>query len=176
MPSPSSSQSSFSSEGEPEVNQMEAYNRHALEHWDEQEFDFDFVPEGRPEDLVWSDGDMPLTDGEDDLRFLIDGELEAESDSNDPPFRGKFTSCTKEEDEEDEDEDVSSDTKQEQEEDTSSDEPPPKRIRGWAWSDEDNDDEEEEAFAEGYSSSDEEIVDSSDDGSYPGDSEDDNSP
>src|SRR5215217_6136258 len=111
MSSSSSSQYSSASEGEPEVNQTEAYNRRAPEHWDEQEFDFDFVPEGRPEDLVWSDGDMPLTDGEDDLRFLIDGELEAESDSNDPLFRGKFTFSTKEEEEEedDEDEDISSD-------------------------------------------------------------------
>src|SRR5215203_1195601 len=110
MSSSSSSQSSSSSESIPEHNQMEAYNRRAPRRWDKQEFDFDFMPEGLPEDLVWSDGDMPLTDGEDDLRFLVDGELEAESDSNDPLFRGKFTSSTKEEEEEeddDEDEDIS---------------------------------------------------------------------
>jgi hypothetical protein len=117
---------------------------------------------------------MPLTDGEDDLRFLIDGELEAESVDDDPPFRGKFTSVTKEESEDDED--ISSGTKKEQEDDTSSDEPPPKRIRGWAWSDEDDDDDEEEASAEGYSSSTEGLVDSSNDDSYPSDGEDSNSP
>jgi hypothetical protein len=155
---------------------MEAYNRRAPKHWDEQEWDFDFVPEGLPEDLVWSDGAMPPTDGKDDLRFLIDGALEAESDNDDPPFRGKFTSITKEEKEDDEDKDISSDTKKEQEDDTSSDEPPPKRIRGWAWSDEDDDDDEEKASAEGHSSSNEEIADSSNDGSYPSDGEDSNSP
>ena len=121
-------QSSSSSKLVPEHDQMEAYNRHAPKHWDKQEWDFDLVPEG--EDLVWSDGAMPLTDGEDDLQFLIDGALEAESDDDDPPFRGKFTSVTKEEEEDDEDEDISSNMKKEQEDDTSSDEPPPKRIRG----------------------------------------------
>ena len=153
---------------------MEAYNRRAPKHWDEREWDFDFVPEG--EDLVWSDGAMPLTDGEDDLRFLIDVALEAESDDDDPPFRGKFTSVTKEEEEDAEDEDISSDMKKEQEDDTSSDEPPAKRIRGWAWSDEDDDDDEEEASAEGHSSSTEGLVDNSNEGSYLSDSEDGNSP
>ena len=153
---------------------MEAYNRRAPKHWDKQEWDFDFVPEG--EDVVWSDGAMPLTDGEDDLRYLVDGALKAESGDDDPPFRGKFTSVTKREEEDVEDEDISSDMKKGQEDDTSSDEPPAKRIRGWAWSDEDDDDDEEDASAEGYSSSTEGFIDSSNEGSYLSDGEDGNSP
>jgi hypothetical protein len=139
---------------------------------DEQEWDFDFVPDGPPEALVGSDGDLPLTDGEDDLRFLIDGELEAESE-DDLLSWGNFSSSDVEEEEEDEEDHASFNAEGEEEDDTSSDEPPAKRLRGWAWSDDDEDDdyEEEEAPVEGYGSSDEELTGSSADGSYDGDDE-----
>ena len=140
--------------------------------WDEPEWDFDFVPDGPPEALVGSDGDLPLTDGEDDLRFLIDGELVAESE-DDLLSWGSFTPSDEEEEEEDEEDDASS-NEEEGEGDTSSDEPPAKRFRGWAWSDddEDDDDEEDEAPIEGNDSSDEELASSSTGGGYSGDDED----
>ncbi|KAK1606665.1 hypothetical protein QYE76_030338 [Lolium multiflorum] len=124
-------QSSSSSEPMPEYDQMALYEKRAPEHWDEREW------------VVSSDDDLPLTGGENDLRFLIDGELEAESE-DDLFSWASFTSSDEEEEEED---------------DASSDEyPPAKRFRARSEDDDDNDDEEDEAPAEGYGSSDEELA------------------
>ena len=88
-------------------------------------------------------------------QFLVDGELEEESD-DDAFSWGK---------------DISSDEEDETEDDTSSDEyPPVKRFR--AGSEDDDDDEEgEEAPADGFNSSDEDIAGSSANGSEDGDDE-----
>ena len=149
-------QSSSSDEPMPEPNQ-----------WDEPEWDFDYVPDGPPEALVGSDGDLPLTDGEDDLKFLIEGELISESEDDLHPWVKPTSSDGKEEEEEVEEE-------EEKEEDDSSSpakHPPAKRFRAWADSEDDDDDEEEEVPAEGWVSSDEEFSGRSADGSYDADDE-----
>ena len=66
----------------------------------EQEWDFDYVPDGPPEALVGSDGDLPLTDGEDDLQFLIEGELESESEDDLHSWANPTSSDKAEEEEE----------------------------------------------------------------------------
>lgn len=139
---------------------MAQYEKEAPEHWDDEEWDFTVRVNDAPLVPVGSDDDLSLTDGEADLRFLVDGELEA--DSEDDLFSwASFSSFDEEEEEED---------------DASSDEPPAKRLRA-GWEDDDNDDdEEEEAPAEGYGSSDEELAGSSADGSYDGDDEASDSP
>ena len=167
----------------------------------ELEWNFDHVPDGPPEALIGSDGDLPLTDGEDDLKFLIEGELISESEDDLHPWVKPTSSDGKEEEEEveeeeekEEDDSSSSakhppakrfrawadsedddDDEEEEEEDDSSSSigyPPTKRFRSWADSEDDDDDEEEEAPAEGWGSSDEELPGSSADGSYNGDDED----
>jgi hypothetical protein len=65
-------QSSSSSELEQEVDLMAIYEARAPEYWDAR--DWDFSKE--------SEDDEPLTDGEEDLQFLLDGELEATSDDD----------------------------------------------------------------------------------------------
>ena len=128
------------------------------EHWDDEEWDFTVrVNDNLLLTAVGSDDDLSMTDGEADLRFLVDGELEGESE-DDLYSWASFTSYDEEEEEE--------------EDDSSSDEyPPAKRFRAWSEDDDDDDDEEEEAPAEGYGSSDEELAGSSADGSYDGDDE-----
>ncbi|KAK1696934.1 hypothetical protein QYE76_013631 [Lolium multiflorum] len=139
-----SSLSSSSREPTPEWGSLAAHDVLAPTTWDKEDHD----------SSVWSEDDKSLTDGEDDFQFLIDGELEAESEDDRFSWDG-FTSSNEGEEEEDE---------------TSSDEyPPAKRFR--AGSDDDDDDEEEEAPAEGYGSSDEELAGSSADGSSDGDDE-----
>jgi hypothetical protein len=115
----------------------------------EPEWNFDHVPDGPPEALVGSDGDLPLTDGEDDLKFLIEGELISESEDDLHPWVKPTSSDGKEEEEEVEEE-------EEKEEDDSSSpakHPPAKRFRAWADSEDDDDDEEEEEKEEDESSS-----------------------
>ncbi|KAK1603041.1 hypothetical protein QYE76_037673, partial [Lolium multiflorum] len=103
------------------------------EYWDARDWDFSNE----------SEDDEPLTDGEEDLQFLVDGELEAPSDDDLFPWEGSFSSDEEEEEEEDADDSLEG-------------YPPAKRLRMW-WDDDDSDDEEEdEAPAEGYGSSDEE--------------------
>jgi hypothetical protein len=121
------------------------YEALAPEWWDER----DWVSSGESED-------EPLTDGEDDLRFLVDGALVEESDDDRFSWDG----------------DLSSDEEEEMEDDTSSIEyPPVKRFRAGSWDDDDVDeDEEEEAPAIGFSSS-EDSAGSSADASEPGDDE-----
>ena len=137
-------QSSSSREPTPEYNPIAAYEALAPLWWDEQDWDF----------AVESEDDESLTDGEDNLQFLVDGELEEESDDDGFSWDG-FTSS----DEEDETED-----------DTSSKEyPPVKRFRCGSW--DDDDEEEAEAPAGGFSSSDEDTAGSSADGSEDGDDE-----
>ncbi|KAK1644032.1 hypothetical protein QYE76_061837 [Lolium multiflorum] len=82
--------------------------RRAIADGDESSHDFS----------VWSEDDQSSTDGESDLRFLVDGESEEESDD----YRfcwGDFTSSEEVKEEE------------EEEDDTSSDEPPAKRLCPW---------------------------------------------
>jgi hypothetical protein len=160
----------------------------------EQEWNFDHVPDGPPEALVGSDGDLPLTDGEDDLGFLLEGELKSDSEDDLHPW-AKPTSFDEEEEEEeeveekeeddssssagyppakrfrawadseDDDDDEEEEEKEEDDSSSSAGYPPAKRFRAWADSEDDDDDEEEEAPAEGWGSSDEELSGSSADGS-----------
>jgi hypothetical protein len=133
---------------------MAQYEKEAPEDWDEKEWDFTVRVNDAPLTIVGSDDYLSLTDGEADLRFLVDGELEAESE-DDLFSWASFSSYDEEEEEED---------------DTSSDEPPAKHFRAGS-EDDDDDDEEEEAPTEGYGSSDEDVAGSSADGSYDGDDE-----
>ena len=94
------------------------------------------------------DGDLPLTDGEDDLKFLIEGELISESEDDLHPWVKPTSSDGKEEEEDVEEE-------EEKEEDDSSSpakHPPAKRFHAWADSEDDDDDEEEEEEDESSSS------------------------
>jgi hypothetical protein len=127
----------------------------------EQEWNFDHVPDGPPEALVGSDGDLPLTDGEDDLGFLLEGELKSDSEDDLHPWAKPTSSDGEEEEEEVEEEEE----KEEDDSSSSAGYPPAKRFRAWADSEDDDDDEEEEAPAEGWGSSDEELSGSSADGS-----------
>ena len=138
--------------------------------WDEPEWDFDYVPDGPPEALVGADGDLPLTDGEDDLQFLIEGELESESE-DDLHSWANPTSPDKAEEEEEEEEEEEQEEEEEDDSSSSIGYPPAKRFRAWADSEDDDDDEEEEAPAEGWGSSDEGLSGSSTDGSYDADVE-----
>ncbi|KAK1649518.1 hypothetical protein QYE76_067323 [Lolium multiflorum] len=102
-----------------------------------------------------SEDDKSLTDGEDDFQFLVDGELEAESEDDSFSW----------------DDFTSSDEEEEEESDPSSDEPPTKRFCFGSNAAAAADDDEETAPAEGYGSSDEELTGSSADGSHDGDDE-----
>src|SRR4051812_15594378 len=138
--------SSFSRGSTPEYDPTTAYEALAPLWWDERDWN----------STVESGDDESLTDGEDNLQFLVDGELEEESDDDLFSWEG----------------DISSDEEEEAEDDTSSDEyPPVKRFRAGSW-DDDNDDEEdeEEAPAVGFSS-DEDLAGSSANGSEDGDDE-----
>jgi hypothetical protein len=140
---------------------MAQYEEEAPEHWDDEEWDFTVrVNDHLPLAAVRSDDDLSMTDGEADLRFLVDGELEGESE-DDLYSWASFTSYDEEEEEEEEEEDDSS----------SAGYPPAKRFRAWSEDDDDDEDEEEEAPAEGWGSSDEEFSGSSADGSYDADDE-----
>ncbi|KAK1677452.1 hypothetical protein QYE76_038300 [Lolium multiflorum] len=122
-----SSQSSSSREPTPEYDPIAAYEARAPLWWDEADWDF----------AVRSEDDESLTDGEDNFQFLVDGELEEESDDNTFSWG----------------EDISSDEEDEAEDDTSSDEyPPAKRFRAGLEDDDDDDEDEEEAPADGFSS------------------------
>ena len=57
----------------PEFDPIVAYQAVAPPHWDAKEFDFD---------APWSEDDASMTDGEDDLQFLLDEEL-AEDNASD---------------------------------------------------------------------------------------------
>jgi hypothetical protein len=59
--------SSDSREPTPEYDPTAAHNAVAPPHWDAEDFGFD---------APWSEDDASLTDGEADLQFLADGELE----------------------------------------------------------------------------------------------------
>ena len=80
-----SSQSSSSREPTPEYDPIAAYEALAPLWWDEQDWDFAAEPED----------DESLTDGEDNLQFLVDGELEEESDDDGFSWDG-FTSSDEE--------------------------------------------------------------------------------
>src|SRR3954465_8423621 len=82
----------------PEHPPIAAYDALAPQWWDERDWDF----------AAWSEDDESLTDGEEGLQFLADGELEAESTDDAMSWDGVD----------------SSDEEEEAEEDTSSDEYP----------------------------------------------------
>jgi hypothetical protein len=155
----------------------------------EPEWNSDHAPEG----------DLPLTDGEEDLKFLIDGELISESEDDLHPWAkptspdGKGKEVEEEEEKEEggpsspakllpakrfrawADSEDDDDDEEEEEEDESSSSigyPPTKRFRSWADSEDDDDDEEDEAPAKGWGSSDEELPGSSADDIDDGDDED----
>ena len=65
-------QSSSSREPTPEFEVAAMYNAIAPPWWDEADWDLD----------AQSEEDEPQTDGEDNLQFLVDGELEEESDDD----------------------------------------------------------------------------------------------
>jgi hypothetical protein len=138
------SSSSVNREPTPEHPPPTAYEALAPQWWDERDWDFD----------VWSEDDESLTDGEEDLQFLAEGALEAES-ADDAISWGEDIS--------------SSDEEEEAEEDSSSDEyPPAKRFRAGSSEDTDDDDEDEEAPAANFSSSSEDYAGSSADDSEDG--------
>src|SRR3954471_21880893 len=113
----------------PEHPPMAAYEVLAPQWWDERDWDF----------AAWSEDDESLTDGEEGLQFLADGELEAESSDDAASWDDGLEF---------------SDEEEEAEEDTSSDEyPPVKRFRAGSSEDTDDDDEDEEAPAYVFSSS-----------------------
>jgi hypothetical protein len=101
-----------------------------------------------------------LTDGEEDLQFLIDGELEAESEDD----RFSWDDYT------------SSDEEEEEDDNSLEDYPPAKRFRAGSFDDDDDEEEESGAPAEGFGSSDEDVAGSSADESYDGDDKDSDGP
>ena len=139
-------QSSPFREPTPEVDITAMHNALAPEAWDAAEWDYSVHSEA-------SEDEASLTDGEADLQFLADGELEEES-ADDAFSWG---------------EDISSDEEEEPEDDTSSDEyPPMKRFRAGSEDDDDDEEDDEEARAKGFTSSDEDTAGSSADGSEDG--------
>src|SRR3954471_469103 len=124
----------------PEHPPMAAYNALAPQWWDERDWDF----------ASWSEGDASMTDGEEDLQFLADGELEADRTDDAMSWDG-----------------VDSSDEEEEEEDTSSEEyQPVKYFRAGSEDDDDDDeDEDEEAPAGFFSSSSEDDAGSSADDS-----------
>src|SRR3954462_4018159 len=145
MASSSSARSSQSSnsisdrEPTPEHPPTAAYSTFAPRWWDERDWDF----------AVWSEDDASLTDGDESLQFLVDGELEAKSSDDAWSWDGV----------------ESSDEEEESEEETSSGEyPPTKRLRAGA-EDDDDEGEDEEAPTGFLSSSSEDDAGSSADDS-----------
>jgi hypothetical protein len=139
-------QSDSSSEPMPEYDPIRAYEARAPEWWDERDWDF----------TIGSEDEESLTDGEDNLQFLVDGEWEEESDDD------LFSWCDF----------SSSDEEEEAEDDSSNEYPPAKRFRAGSEEDDDDDNKEEEGVpADGFGSSDEDFAGSSADDSYDGDDE-----
>ena len=79
----------------PEYDPVAAAERVAPPQWDAEEFDF-YAP--------WSEDDASMTEGEDDLRFLLDGELEEDDPSD---FSWERDDSSEEDAEEDADSDES---------------------------------------------------------------------
>src|SRR3954467_1873968 len=131
----------------PEPPPTAGYNALAPQWWDERDWDF----------AAWSEDDASLTDGEEGLQFLVDGELEAKSSDDAWSWEGCEPSGGGEE----------------SEEDPSSDEyPPVKRFRAGSSEDTEDDDEDEEGPAGFFSSSSEDDAGSSADDSEQDDGED----
>jgi len=138
-------QSASSREPTPEHDPIAAYEANAPPWWDEQEWDF----------AIESEDDESLTDGEVDLDFLINGELEQGSD--DDRFDWGVDTSSNEED------NYSS---------SSDDLPPAKRFRYGSSDDgSDGDEDEDEARADGPDSSSDDSTGSSADDSEDGDGE-----
>ena len=143
-------QSSPFREPTPEVDITAMHNALAPEAWDAAEWDYSV--RSKP-----SEDEASLTDGEADLQFLAEGELEGES-ADDAFSWGEDLSPSEEEEEAG------------TEDETSSGEYPPlKRFRAGSWDDSDDDAEEEdededEVPADRYHSGDEYLLGSADEG------------
>jgi hypothetical protein len=85
----SSTESETSREMTPEFDSKAAYEACAPLHWGAEEWDF----------WAWSEDDESLTDDE-DLQFLLDGELEDEDDDDDVSWEGHDSSSEEEDDDE----------------------------------------------------------------------------
>ena len=132
---------------------MEVYNHRAPEWWDFAEWDFSVQTEE-------SGDEASLTEGEADLQFLLDGELEEEQDE------GLFPECWGEDISSSEEEAAGS-----EDEESSGEYPPTKRFRAGSWDDSDDDEDPEDEDNEGPAyrwSSDEDSAGSSADESEDG--------
>jgi hypothetical protein len=144
-------QSSPSREPTPEVDPTAAHNALAPLWWDEAEWNFSADA---------SDDEASLTDGEADLQFLAEGELEEEQDE------GLFPECWGEDISSSEEEAAGS-----EDEESSGEYPPTKRFRAGSWDDSDDDEDVEDEDNEGPAyrwSSDEDSAGSSADESEDG--------
>jgi hypothetical protein len=90
----SSTESETSREMTPEFDSKAIYEACAPLHWDAEEWDF----------WACSEDNESLTDDE-DLKFLLDGELEDEDDNNDVSWEGHDSSSEEEDDDESTEED-----------------------------------------------------------------------
>ena len=135
-------QSSPSREPTPEVDSTEAH--------EEAERDFS---------VDTSDEEASLTDGEADLQFLAEGELEEEQDE------GLFPECWGEDISSSEEEAAGS-----EDEESSGEYPPTKRFRAGSWDDSDDDEDPEDEDNEGpaWSSDEDSAGSSADESSSPG--------
>ena len=144
-------QSSPFREPTPEVDSTEAHNALAPLKWDEAEWDYS---------ADTSDEEASLTDGEADLQFLAEGELEESEDD------GPFAECWGEDISSSEEEAAGS-----EDEESSGEYPPTKRFRAGSWEDSDDDEDPEDEDNEGPAyrwSSDEDSAGSSADESEDG--------
>jgi hypothetical protein len=64
--------SKTSQEATPEFDLVASYEAHAPLNWDAEEWDFD----------IWSEDDESLTDDEDDLQILLNGDLDEGDDDS----------------------------------------------------------------------------------------------
>jgi ribonuclease E len=129
---------------------MAMHNALAPLWWDEADWDFSVRSEA-------SEDEASLTDGEDDLQFLADGELEGESADDAFSWDG-YSSPEEAAGSEDE---------------TSSGEyPPVKRFRAGSWDDDDDEDEDDDEEDAPVESSDGDAAGSSADEGEEGDGED----
>ena len=143
-------QSSPSREPTPEVDSTEAHNALAPLKWDEAGWDYSADA---------SDEEASLTDGEADLQFLAEGELEEDEDD------GPFAECWGEDISSSEEEAADS-----EDEESSEEYPPTKRFRAGSWDDSDDDEDPEDEDNEGpaWSSDEDSAGSSADESSSPG--------
>ena len=126
---------------------MAIYEARAPEYWEARDWDFSLE----------SEDDEPLTEGEGDLQFLVDGELVPAGDDDRFPWEAVLSSNEEEEEAEESEDDSSS-----------AGYPPAKRFRAGSCDDSDDDDEEEDVPGDGYSSDEDDTAGSGADGSNDG--------